>query len=290
MKEFVKELPQFKGFGLSDAEWRKLNKGNFFPEFWLSHDDYIKLGYPVPKKDAPVIGILFGREDGYYCIGRNYIEALVGTGARIMFLDYVNHRSQIVECDAIVLPGGAFASPEVFYTDAKTDKLEHPSDRSRAYAECIEDVFQYGIPLLGICAGAQMCAAMRGMKMFRSRDYFESPIEHKSSRPDAHLIWLKEGTPFFELMDKQESVEVNTRHSEFLAPEKIQREELNLKESDKLPMEIYATATDGIPEAWGDMEHGILCVQWHPEDLAVTGNKLQQRLYQWIYDEAAKRR
>ncbi|MBQ8480944.1 MAG: gamma-glutamyl-gamma-aminobutyrate hydrolase family protein [Alphaproteobacteria bacterium] len=283
MKRLAKFLPQFDGFGLSDSEWKKINRSDMSPSFWLSSDDYQRLGVSVPKKNAPVIGLLFGREDGHYCSDWNYVLSLAKAGAAIMFLDYENHRSQLADCDALVLPGGAFASPEKFYTDAKTHRLEYPTQRSQAYVESIIDALKYRMPILGICAGAQMMAGVAGMKLYRSGDYFESPIEHRTSEEKAHRIWFAEGTPFASLMGNRKSMIVNSRHSEFLAPERVQREELRLCEGDSLPLDIYATATDGIPEAWGDMQKGILCVQWHPEDFADAG-KLP---YKWVVDMAS---
>ncbi len=169
------------------------------PSFWLKLDDYKRLGVSVPKKDASVVGLLFGREKDHYCSDWNYVLAIAKTGARIMFLDYEHHRAQLADCDALVLPGGAFASPEKFYTDGKTERLSCPTQRSEA---------------------------------------------------NAHRIWVVPDTPFAELMGKPESMMVNSRHNEFLAPERVQREELHLCNGDKLPFDIYATATDGIPEAW----------------------------------------
>ena len=284
-KVFVVELPQFNGYGVSDAECRKYRNVQYL-SFWLSPKDYAKLGCSAPKKDAPVIGVLFGREKGYYSIGRNYLAAVAATGARIMLLDHVNYRGQLISCDALLLPGGAFASPEKYYTDSKTNELKHPSDRSEVYFWCIKDALSYGMPVLGICAGMQMLAGFVGMKLFRSTDCFESPLVHKSPKDDAHLIWLKPNTLFAKLVGATEKLSVNSRHSEFVAPERIQREKLRLVDGDVLPLEVYATATDGIPEAIGDMSHSILCVQWHPEDLAVKGDTTQQKIFSWLYDEA----
>ena len=285
MKRSVDFLPQFNAFGLKDKKFQKITRCDTFPNFWLGVGDYDRLGVSEPKEDAPVVGLLFGREGNCYCCDWNCVQALAKTGMRIMFLDYENCRAQLVDCDALVLPGGAFASPEKFYVDGKTSLLIHPTQRSQAYIECLFDALKYKMPVLGICAGAQMVAGFAGMKLYRSKDYFESPIEHKTSLKEAHRIWFVNGTPLAELLGNKTSILVNSRHSEFLAPEKVQREELHLCDGDKLPLDIYATATDGIPEAWGDMDNGILCLQWHPEDVPEIG----ELPYRWLAQKAYAR-
>lgn len=279
MRRNVDFLPQFNGFGLSDKKFEKIERRDTFPSFWLDEADYRRLGVSVPILGSPVVGLLFGRENGFYCSDWNYVKAIVETGMKVMFLDYDNCRSQLSDCDALVLPGGAFDSPESFYVDSKTERLTYPTKRSQAYAECIFDALKYGTPILGVCAGAQMIAGAVGMKLYRSKTCFESPLEHKTKEKNAHRVWLVNDTPFAALMGMQ-SMYVNSRHSEFLAPERVQREELRICDGGKLPLDIYATATDGIPEAWGDMNNGILCVQWHPEDMADTG----YLPYHWLSD------
>jgi gamma-glutamyl-gamma-aminobutyrate hydrolase PuuD len=275
-------LPQFNGFGLSDYQHEECCRKKVVPSFWLADSDYKRIGVEIPQNSAPIIGLLFGREDGYYCSSWSYVLALAKAGAKIMFLDYDNHRFQLADCDALVLPGGAFDSPESFYADAKTKKVQCSNQRAQAYLECIFDALKYKMPVLGVCAGAQMLAAVAGMKLYRSADCFESPLKHKSCEVNAHRIWITPDTPFAKLMGNEQMVFVNSRHKEFLAPERVQHEELALCDGDSLPLDIYATATDGIPEAWGDMDNGILCVQWHPEDLPLE----QQVPYRWLVEQA----
>ena len=284
MRKEVSFLPQFNGFGISDYQFKECCRKNTAPSFWLAGQDYKRLGVEIPHNDAPVVGLLFGREDGYYCSSWSYVLALAKAGARLMFLDYENHRLQLAYCDALVLPGGAFDSPEAYYVDSKTKKVQCSNPRAQAYVDCIVDAPKYRMPMLGICAGAQMFAAVAGMKLFRSAEYFESPLKHKSCDVSAHRIWITPDTPFAKLMGNEQSLFVNSRHNEFLAPERVQHEELRLCDGDSLPLDIYATATDGIPEAWGDMDNGILCVQWHPEDLPLE----QQAPYRWLVEQAKR--
>jgi len=286
MNRNVNYFPQFEGFGMADSTLKRLAKKGV-PMLSLKNEDYESLGCSIPSANAPVIGLLLGREDGHFMSGRNYVLALAKKCARIIFLDYEHHREQLVECDAVVLPGGSFSSPEVYYSDAKTKRFSCPSVRSQAYVDCIRDALHYKMPILGICAGAQLVAAAFGLKLYRGKDgYFETPIEHKTLADKAHRVFLKPDTPFSRLMDNQQSMFVNSRHSEFLAPENVQRELLGIAEGKSLPLDIYATASDGIPEAWGKMEDGILCIQWHPEDLAAHGDQIQQLPYDWIAEMA----
>ena len=146
----------------------------------------------------------------------------------------------------------------------------------------------FGMPVLGIDVGMQVIAAEKGFKLYRSQKYFESPYSHKTEVPVAHHIDLVEGTLFGEMMDNARRLGVNSRHSEFVAPLRVQCELLKLASEENLPLEVYALATDGIPEAIGNMEAGILGVQWHPETWAAAGDDLQQRLFKWLVRKAGE--
>ena len=274
-------LPQFKGFGIADADFNQLIKEEL-PVLTLGPKDF---GI-APEKKTALIGVLFGREEDNYCLAEDYVHSLINAGAKIMFLDYKYHLHQLALCDGLLLPGGRFALPEWYFSDAKDVEEDYPSDRARAYAECFRYALNAKIPVLGICAGMQVIAAESGLKLFRSSAYFESPLAHNSDEFPAHHVDIVGNTPFRDLMDGSWRIAVNSRHNEFLAPLRIQRELLNLKPNQKLPLEIYAYATDGIPEAIGDMENGILGVQWHPENLATKGHEVQQRIFNWLVVEA----
>ncbi len=274
-------LPQFKGFGIADADFDQLIKKEL-PVLMLEPKDF---GIASGEKPA-VIGVLLGRDEDNYCLSEDYVHALINAGARILFLDYRCHLLQLSFCDGLLLPGGSFATPEWYYSDAKNNYGDYPSDRANAYAECFWYAHKAGIPILGICAGMQVIAAESGLKLFRSSAYFDSELKHKTDEFPAHHIDVVANTAFSELMDNSQQIAVNSRHNEFVAPINVQRELLNLKENQKLPLEIYACATDGIPEAIGDMENGILGVQWHPENMAAQGNEIQQRIFDWLVIEA----
>jgi putative glutamine amidotransferase len=292
MKQYYLQYkPLDKAFCVSDSFIEACSRENKIPLLELAVKDYQQLGCMPPKSTAPVVGFLMGRDNDCYSADWNYLHSLAKTGVQIIGLTYEHCAEQVQLCDGVVLPGGAFVSPESYYSDPKPG-AEPTSLRAKAYITCINYAVENGLPLLGICAGAQMIAGYFGMFLFRNFDYVETPIEHKTFKDEAHRLNIFPNNPLWELLGDQNLEFVNSRHTELLAPIKIQRclwaERYHENEADvELPLQIYAEANDGVPEAWGDADMHILCVQWHPEDLAVHGNQAQQRIYQWLADEIA---
>ena len=95
------------------------------PLLKLAPKEYQRLECAVPDKDAPTVGLLLGRSTDSFSIGRNYVGALAKTGVNIRFLTYRGCEEQLSSCDGLLLPGGAFDSPEAYYTDPKND-VEFP--------------------------------------------------------------------------------------------------------------------------------------------------------------------
>ncbi len=290
MKKTLDFEPLSKMFYVADSVIAEYAKTSTVPVFELSKSDYERLGCPVPADDALTIGFLAGRSGSCYSIDRNYALALAKlTGFKVRLLTYEHCVHQLYDCNGLVLPGGAFDSPESYYTDPRND-VAFPSLRSKAYAQCIHTALDLQIPILGICAGAQMVAGAFELKMYRSFDYIETPIEHYTKQPEAHRLNVFSGTPLQRIFGGDNLFYVNSRHRELLVPIKVQRElwaETHKIKPDEvvLPLDIYAEANDGTPEAWGSEALHILCVQWHPEDMAAAGNEKMQRIYQWLADE-----
>lgn len=132
----------------------------------------------------------------------------------------------------------------MFYV-TRTENPQEPSIRSNAYIEAIRVAEEKFIPVLGICAGAQMIAGAHGMKMYR--DLKHSPIEHTSPADNAHKVIVYPNSLFNYLLGEKEFM-VNSRHREGLL--------LNNKNTD---LDIYAVAPDGVPEAWAKWKT-VFCV------------------------------
>lgn len=268
-------LPEFNAFGIADEVVEQITAEGKTPLISLSAGDYVNLGETPRLSDQPVVSYLLGREKGYFTIDYNYALAVARSGADIRFLTYKENLAQMDGTCGLILPGGAFDSPDEFYTDPLNKCGNAPGARSYAYITSIMQAEAVGMPILGICAGAQMVGGMHGMKMYRNiKKYTATAIEHKNPARIAHPVYIYPDTPLAEIMGAGYT-DTNSRHNEGMLP--------NEHISD---LQIYASAPDGIPEAWGSKEKHLLCIQWHPEHFAAEGDKKMQGIYDWLAEEA----
>ena len=288
---YLEYISEFDAYGIKKKIIADLAKKNEIADIILPEE----LEY-TPDKSAPTIGFLLGQDksaagDEYYSVSKNYLYAVMNTGAKIRFLDYENPYKQMQNCDGAILPGGAFNNPESFYIDGKVlgDEI---GKRYFAYRAVIAEAYKKHKPLLGICAGAQMIGALLGnMKMYRSvRDEVLHPAIHKPKEETdvrIHQIKLIEGTPIFDIMEIEPSenrIFINSRHNQSMIHDVLQDYVVG---EPKIKMDVYAISdSDNIPEIWGNDKEGILCVQGHPEDL--VSDKKMQRLYNYVVTKAKK--
>ena len=288
---YLEYISEFDAYGIKKKIIADLAKKNEIADIILPED----LEY-TPDKSAPTIGFLLGQDksaagDEYYSVSKNYLHAVMNTGAKIRFLDYENPYKQMQNCDGAILPGGAFNNPESFYIDGKVlgDEI---GKRYFAYRAVIAEAYKKHKPLLGICAGAQMIGALLGnMKMYRSvRDEVLHPAIHKpKEETDVHIHQIKliKGTPIFDIMEIEPSenrIFINSRHNQSMIHDVLQDYVVG---EPKIKMDVYAISdSDNIPEIWGNDKEGILCVQGHPEDL--VSDKKMQRLYNYVVTKAKK--
>lgn len=267
-------LPQYEAYGLSDEQIRFYDEQHIIPLLSLLPDDIRQLGGSL-NNNQPTVAFLLGRDENYYTIDYNYARAVLQSGVNIRLLTYSTCKEQMQGIDGLILPGGRFPSPEQFYCDAAPNNLLPHEARAQAYLDCIDTALKQQLPMLGICAGAQMIGGVMGMKMYRNtKKYTNTDIEHKTPIPDAHKVFIQNPSPLFDILQTTE-IETNSRHTESMLP---------YASDSKLT--IYARTEDNVPEAWGNTEKHILCIQWHPEDFAANGDVSMQRIYNWLAQQA----
>lgn len=152
----------------------------------------------------------------------------------------------------LVLWGGEDISPSIYkekpnrYTFAE----ETPSNRDIIEINLAKKAIDLGIPIIGICRGAQLMCALSGGKL----------IQHIENHGRSHL---------FETIKNQETIKTSSLHHQMMYPFDI-KHELIAKSKHNLsnkyigewdqPLEI-----DIEPEIVYFPETKSLCIQGHPE-------------------------
>ncbi len=289
---YLEYIEEFACYGISKEKITKLKEEGCVADIRLPKDIDKSTNF------APKVGFLFGEDtakDGskYYTIGNSYLQTLLNTGGKIRFLDYENTYTQTKQCDCVVLPGGAFDNPEDIFIDNKNIE-NNVGKRFFAYQIAIQSAYHDNKPMLGICAGAQMIGAILGnMKMYRclETDIPKHAIHKPKIETDTkvHQISLKRNTPLFSILEIPEDTKtiiINSRHNQSMVHPALQD---YVEGEAKVKMDLYAvSSSDGIPEIWGNAERGILCIQGHPEDLAIKGDEKMQNIYNYIVKLAKK--
>ena len=272
----LKYIEELNAFGVSEEQLKVWEKQQETPLLSLSRKDYIGLGCRVPASDSPFVALLMQKGEYGYTIPKNYVLALARTEVNLCFLTYEHCMVQMQDCYALVLPCGDFDLPERYYVDGNADSPEFSSATAKAYIDCIRFALKKEIPILAIDKGAQMVAGEMGVKIHRDTSHLRDHIIHNSSRQKAHRVHIDLRSPLYRLLKYHRCITTNSRHDTVLHP--------NFSQSY---LAFYASSLDGVPEAWGCYSKHILCVQWHPEDMAATEpNGLMQKLFDWVADKA----
>lgn len=269
---------ELNAFCIAETVVHQCEKYGMNPTICLLTSGYNAMSLPQPDKNAPTVAFLLGRIKGYYTADFNCVYALSKAGLNIRFVTYAQPNQKISSSQCLVLAGGDYTLSEKYYDDAQGNMPEYIGIRSKAYEMCIRTALRRRIPILGIGAGAQAVAGEFGLKICRDLSKVANgKICHKSDELIAHTIDIVPDTPFAKLMNGQTQLSVNSEHtSSVVLPTK--------SVAIKTGLDFYAFAPDGIPEAWGNDQKNILCIQWHPENYAVQGDKTMQRIFQWLAD------
>lgn len=165
--------------------------------------------------------------------------------------------------DAVVVTGGHDIDP-VLYAAEPEVQPKYDAERDALEAAVIDDALARGLPLLGICRGAQLLNARRGGNLFQ---------ELRSHRKMTSNRWTI-------LPLKTLCVEPDSWLARLLATRRCRINSLHNQAIDRVGhgLRIVGRDLDGIIQAVEDPTHPFLLgVQWHPEFLLFLGR--QRRLF-----------
>jgi putative glutamine amidotransferase len=129
------------------------------------------------------------------------------------------------------------------------------------------------MPVLGICAGPQLCTIALGGKLIQ---HVEGHIAHSNIRDREHTVTIR-GGHIMKRMFGEKSITVNSNHHQAADPKHIGK-----------GLQAVAYAEDGVVEAIEciNLNRFVLGVQWHPE--RVRFDDQREKIFGGFIDAARK--
>lgn len=199
-----------------------------------------------------------------------YVQCLERAGAEVRWIDVKDPDqavSRMLECDGLLLPGGADIDPKL-YGQERSEKCGKPNAlRDAAEMKMLEAFLPTNKPILCICRGVQLLNVYFGgtlhqdLKKMQVCKHADFRGRTKGTHPVKPLPRMKLGKILGE-----EIITVNSMHHQAV-------------DQVGLGLNVSAVSGDGFIEGLEVYLHPFcIGVQWHPEHMA-KGNQQQQKLF-----------
>lgn len=231
------------------------------------------------RREHPLIGLTsYGRTaDNRYALPAEYLDAVRRAGGVPVLIAPGEPRWEIAleRMDALILTGGGDIDP-IRYAGRRHD-TNYGIDPERDVLELAlgRKAIDRGLPLLGICRGAQILNVVQGGRLIEHiPDEYGDMVAHRAPprEPVRHSVQLKPTSKLSRILGLQE-MHVTSWHHQALR-------------GVAQGLEAVAHAADGTIEAVEMPDHPwLIAVQWHPELTAAT-DPLQQRLFDAVVEAA----
>ncbi|MBW2260988.1 MAG: gamma-glutamyl-gamma-aminobutyrate hydrolase family protein [Deltaproteobacteria bacterium] len=229
--------------------------------------------------DAPVIG-MSADSTVFNQLGMTsatYETAVVLAGGRprgVRAGDEVDASLFLDGIDGLYLTGGGDVDPDLFGGDPQGTLLVNPA-RDELELALIEGALDRGMPILGICRGAQILNVALGgtLRVIRLDEDLASTHFVSLDSFSAHSVSIVPATLLHAILG-QDARKVNSFHG-------------NAVETLGKGLRVSARAADGVIEAVeADDGRFILGIQWHP-DLRVAQDDAALSIFEAFVDAAA---
>lgn len=237
-----------------------------------------------------IIGLSTNRDvkNGSDCMPKDYVLSVIRAGALPLILPMIPEDSPLYDdlldkiiatVDGLVFTGGPDVDP-VLYNEAQLPACHSPvSERDKIDIALIRKALSARKPLLGICRGLQVFNVALGGTLYQDvpSQIPQSRQHEMSGHMLAHEVNIVEST-LLDRIVRTDSLPVNSRHHQAIK-----------QLADGLVVSARSSE-DGVIEAV-ECKDGrpVLCVQWHPENLAGQDHR-HQALFDWLVHEAGKQR
>lgn len=242
------------------------------------------------KMSKPIIGIagseirdaegpFYGYRRSY--VNEDYVDSVVQNGGIPYIIPFTANDEvvigQIEHVQGLILSGGHDIDPHLYGEELQPNIGEIWPARDHFDMLLLKIAEEKGLPILGVCRGAQLINVAHGGNLYQDAGYRkEKTLKHNQGHtPDlpTHGVKLKEGSLLARTIGKTEFL-VNSFHHQLI--------------KDVAPdLREVATATDGVPEGLENDQGNILAVQWHPEMLHKNPNTpYMNNLFKFVVENA----
>ncbi len=228
----------------------------------------------------PVIGINCDLQEGNplrIFLYSDYFQAVERAGGIPVLLPPLGGAKDIEELlrrlDGLVLSGGDDIWPERYGQTRHAKTVPVTGARDIFDFQLVRMALGMGVPILGICYGAQLINVALGGSLIQDIPS-ERPTGLSHKAETGHKVIVERGTRLYELL-KAEVLTVNSSHHQAI---------------DRLGegLRVSAMAEDGIVEAVEGVGYPLVIgVQWHPERMA--GDSAQRGLFTAFLEEVKGR-
>ena len=186
--------------------------------------------------------------------------------------------NDLIPGDVLLVWGGADIYPGLYSKPASKQSMagHRPSTRDQIEWSMMRRAKELGIPIIGICRGAQMLCALEGGYL----------IQHVTGHGGSHIVETFDGKKF----------KVNSLHHQMMVPRQASGEPINHQIVAQIPRdELRSTVyVDGHEEVDHDQEPEFIyfpdvrgfAIQWHPEMMAENAEATQY-IKEFIHERLA---
>ena len=235
-----------------------------------------------PNAVTPRIGITMGRmtaTDGRLvdAAPHGYADAVTGAGGLPLLLARPGPelaRATVGALDGLLLTGGGDVGPDRYGCPAAAETAGVDPGRDASEAALLAEAIAQGLPVLGICRGAQLLNVALGGSLHQHlahhSDLAHDDWDHRYQA--VHQVTVAPGSCLSAVVGPG-PLGVNSVHHQGL-------------DCLGAGLEAVAWADDGLVEGIECPGHALLAVQWHPE--LILGERGSPELFAWLVDQARR--
>jgi putative glutamine amidotransferase len=227
----------------------------------------------------PRLGIGVGQETHlgrqFDAAPHEYIASVLAAGGLPLLIPPVPPelaKRAIESVDGLLLTGGGDISPACYGASLEQETADVDDDRDQSELALVDAAIERGIPILGICRGAELANVAFGGSL-RQHLPAANGVRHTQPRrryETVHRVLLEPESLLAEVVGSKE-LEVNSIHHQGI---KIVGHDLD----------PVGRTDDGLVEVIENRERRLIAVQWHPECL--PRERASRQLFSWLIEES----